>query len=187
MSELVRTVVLHPLDAVVRSFEPYKLKTLLLLFMPLGLLPLLGWRALLVALPSLAYTYLSARPNQFVIAHQYFSPALGWLVVGAAQGWSLWVGLWRQHWAAPAALGRWRIVTAVPLAVALMATITIDAILSPIKPSATVNIASFAAISAPHVALCYARRSRGARQRPRSKAPWRVHRSAVPARNWCAS
>ena len=135
MSELVRTVVLHPLDAVVRSFEPYKLKTLLLLFMPLGLLPLLGWRALLVALPSLAYTYLSARPNQFVIAHQYFSPALGWLVVGAAQGWSLWVGLWRQHWAAPAALRRWRIVTAVPLAVALMATITIDAILSPIKPS----------------------------------------------------
>ena len=134
MGELVRAVVLHPLDAVAGSFELYKLKTLLLLFMPLGLLPLLGWRALLVALPSLGYTYLSARPNQFVIAHQYFSPALGWLVVGAAQGWSLWVGFWRQRCAPRAAPRQWLVVAAAPLAVALVATIAIDAILSPIKP-----------------------------------------------------
>src|SRR5438128_3134762 len=134
IGELVRAVVLHPLDAVAGSFELYKLRTLLLLFMPLGLLPLLGWRALPVALPSLGYTYLSARPNQFVIAHQYFSPALGWLVVGAAQGWSLWVGFWRQHCAPRAAPRRWLVVAAAPLAVALLATIAIDAILSPIKP-----------------------------------------------------
>ena len=70
MGEILKTLALHPLDAVVRSFETYKLKTLLELFLPLGLLPLLGWRALLVALPGLAYTYLSAHPNPIVIRSQ---------------------------------------------------------------------------------------------------------------------
>src|SRR5207245_10805239 len=102
--------------------------------LPLGLLPLLGWRALPVPLASLGYTYLSARPNQFVLAHQYCSPALGWLVVGAAQGWGLWVGFWRQRCAPRAAPRQWLVVAAAPLAVALVATIAIDAILSPIKP-----------------------------------------------------
>ena len=95
MGEILKTLALHPLDAVVRSFETYKLKTLLELFLPLGLLPLLGWRALLVALPGLAYTYLSAHPNQFVIRYQYFAPVLGWLVVSAIQGLSVWAGLWK--------------------------------------------------------------------------------------------
>jgi uncharacterized membrane protein len=134
MSEILRTLALHPLDAFLASFEPYKLATLAWLLLPLGLLPLLGWRALLVALPSLGYTYLSARPNQFVIQHQYFSPALGWLVIAAVQGLALWVGLWPRRGTDPA-LRRRRVAVALPLAIALLATIAIDAARRPIKPS----------------------------------------------------
>ncbi|MGH7305078.1 MAG: DUF2079 domain-containing protein [Candidatus Rokuibacteriota bacterium] len=133
MGEILGTIVRHPFDALVRSFELYKLETLLWLFLPLGLLPLLGWRALLVALPSLAYTYLSARPSQFVIQHQYFSPALGWLVVGAVQGLSVWARLGKHRvWRLP--FGRRRAALSLPLAVALVAMIAIDIHVSPIKP-----------------------------------------------------
>jgi uncharacterized membrane protein len=128
MGEILRTLALHPLDALVRSFELYKLETLLWVFLPLGLLPLLGWRALLVALPSLGYTYLSGRHNQFLIQHQYFSPALGWLVVGAVQGQGVWSWLWKRL--APPS---WQAALGLPLAFALVATIAIDAGLSPIK------------------------------------------------------
>jgi uncharacterized membrane protein len=134
MSEILRSMALHPFDALVRSFEPYKLVTLLWLFLPLGLLPPLGWRAFLVALPSLAYTYLSARPNQFLIQFQYFSPALGWLVVAAVQGLGVWVTLWKRLGPTLALHWRWA-AAALPLAGALAATITIDAALEPIKPS----------------------------------------------------
>jgi uncharacterized membrane protein len=134
MGEIVRTLALHPLDALARSFEPYKLMTLLELFLPLGLLPLLGWRGLLVALPSLAYTFLSAHPNQFVIRYQYFSPALGWLVVGAVQGLSVWMSLWARF-TARLAPGRWRTAVVLPLVVAVVATSVIDAYRKPIRPS----------------------------------------------------
>src|SRR2546427_6900565 len=132
IGEIVRALALHPLDALVRSFELYKLETLLWVFLPLGLLPLLGWRALLVALPSLGYTYLSGRHNQFLIQHQYFSPALGWLVVGAVQGQGVWSWLWKRL--APRLAPRsWQAALGLPLAFALVATIAIDAGLSPIK------------------------------------------------------
>jgi uncharacterized membrane protein len=134
ISGIVRTIAFHPLDALAASFELYKLETLALLFVPLGLLPLLGWRALLVALPSLGYTYLSARPNQFVIQHQYFSPALGWLVVAAVQGLRAWVELWRRPGAADFARRRRRVIVVLPLAVALLATVAVDFHRKPIKP-----------------------------------------------------
>jgi hypothetical protein len=118
----------------VRSFEPYKLMTLLELFLPLGLLPLLGWRGLLVALPSLAYTFLSAHPNQFVIRYQYFSPALGWLIVAAVQGFRVWMSLWARF-TARLAPGRWRTAVVLPLVVAVVATSVIDAYRKPIRPS----------------------------------------------------
>ena len=132
MGEMVLTMPLHPVDALVRSFELYKLETLLWLFLPLGLLPLLGWRALLVALPGLAYTYLSARSNQFRIQYQYFSPALGWLVVATVQGQSVWSGLWKRL-APRLAPRQWQVVLGLPLALALVAAIAIDIGLSPIK------------------------------------------------------
>jgi uncharacterized membrane protein len=134
MGEILRTLAFHPLDAFVRSFEPYKLMTLLELFLPLGLLPLLGWRGLLVALPSLAYTFLSAHPNQFVIRYQYFSPALGWLVVAAVQGFRVWMRLWARF-TARLAPGRWRTTVVLPLVVAVVATGVVDANRKPIRPS----------------------------------------------------
>src|SRR4030095_6061752 len=135
VGEILRTMALHPFDVLAGSFAVYKLETLALLFLPLGLLPLLGWRALLGALPSLGYTYLSARPNQFVIQHQYFSPALGWLLVAAVQGLRVWVGLWQQR-GVPRLSLRWgRVGIALPLAVALLATIAVDARRKPIKPN----------------------------------------------------
>jgi len=132
MGEILLAMTLHPLHALARSFEPYKLETLLWLFLPLGLLPLLGWRALMVALPSLGYTYLSARPNQFVIENQYFSPALGWLVVSAVQGFGVWVRFWRNR-VPRLAHHRWRIEAGL-LALALIATVVVDVALKPIKP-----------------------------------------------------
>src|SRR4029453_8532410 len=126
MGEIVRTLALHPLDALARSFEHYKLMTLLELFLPLGLLPLLGWRGLLVALPSLAYTFLSAHPNQFVLRYQYFSPALVWLVVAAVQGLRVWMSL-LARFTARLGPGRWRTAVVLPLVVAVVATGVIDA------------------------------------------------------------
>jgi len=84
--EVLGTIVFSPAKALRLSFALYKGKTLALLFLPLALLPLIGWRALLIALPCLAYNYLSSREHQFAIQYQYFSPALGWLFVAAAQG-----------------------------------------------------------------------------------------------------
>jgi len=84
--EVLRTIVFSPVEALRLSFAPYKGETLRILFLPLALLPLIGWRALLIALPSLAYNYLSGREHQFTIYYHYFSPALGWLFVAAAQG-----------------------------------------------------------------------------------------------------
>jgi uncharacterized membrane protein len=132
MSEILRTLTLHPLHALAASFELYKLETLLWLLLPLGLLPLLGWRVLLVALPALGYTYLSARPNQFRIYYQYFSPVLGWLVVAAIQGQGVWAGLPKLM--APRLTLRRRLVVSVPLVVALVAVIVIDNRVSAIKP-----------------------------------------------------
>jgi uncharacterized membrane protein len=133
MDAVLRAIVLHPLDTLVRSFAIYKLDTLLKLLLPLGLLPLLGWRALLVAVPSLAYTYLSARPNQFVIQYQYFSPALGWLVVSTVQGLGVWLAFCtRQGSRLPP--GRWRAAVGLPLAVAFVVTSAVDAFSTPIKP-----------------------------------------------------
>src|SRR5262245_44838287 len=129
---ILHTLVLHPLDALVGSFELYKLETLLWLLLPLGLLPLLGWRVLLVALPALGYTYLSSRPNQFRIYYQYFSPILGWLVVAAIQGQSLWAGSAKRI--VPRLTPRRQLaMLGLPLTVALVAAIVIDNRLSPIK------------------------------------------------------
>ena len=130
---ILRAIVLHPVDTLVRSFAIYKLETLLELMLPLGLLPLLGWRALLVALPSLAYTYLSARPNQFVIRYQYFSPALGWLMVSAVQGLSVWLAFWGRR-SPRLRPGWWRAAVSLPLAIAFVATTAVDAFSRPIKP-----------------------------------------------------
>jgi len=90
MDEVLRTLILHPLHALVLCYAPYKLETLFQLFLPLGLLPLLGWRTLLVALPSLLYSYISGRDAQFRIQYQYFSAALPWLFVSASWGLLAW-------------------------------------------------------------------------------------------------
>ncbi len=90
LSEVLRTIVLHPLHTLAVSFAPYKLETLFQLFLPLGLLPLLGWRTLLVALPSLFYGYISGRDEQFRIQYQYFSVTLPWLFISASWGLYAW-------------------------------------------------------------------------------------------------
>jgi len=101
--EVLGTIVFSPVEALRLSFALYKGETLVLLFLPLALLPLIGWRALLIALPCLAYNYLSSREHQFTIHHHYFSPALGWLFVAAAQGiaatyrWATLLPIWKRR------------------------------------------------------------------------------------------
>jgi uncharacterized membrane protein len=90
MDEVFRSILFHPLRTLALSYAPYKLETLFQLFLPLGLLPFLGWRTLLVALPSLFYGYISGRDEQFRIQYQYFSAALPWLFVSASWGLLAW-------------------------------------------------------------------------------------------------
>ena len=90
LGEVLRTIALHPLHTLAVSFAPYKLETLFQLVLPLGLLPLIGWRTLLVALPSLFYGYISARNEQFRIQYQYFSVTLPWLFISASWGLQAW-------------------------------------------------------------------------------------------------
>lgn len=101
--EVLKTIVFSPAKALRLSFALYKGETLAYLFLPLALLPLIGWRALLIALPCLAYNYLSSREHQFTIHYQYFSPALGWIFVAAAQGvaatyrWATLLPIWKRR------------------------------------------------------------------------------------------
>ena len=132
--EVLRTLILHPLHALALCFAPYKLKTLFQLFLPLGLLPLLGWRTLLVALPSLLYNYISSRDAQFRIQYQYFSATLPWLFVSASWGLLAW-GRVSARLTGNRGQRRWlsTVVCAVPLLVAGDSALRYDLKLRPIR------------------------------------------------------
>lgn len=56
------------------------------LLWPLGFIPLLGWPALLPALPSLAINLLSNNPTQHVLGRHYVAPIVPVLFIAAARG-----------------------------------------------------------------------------------------------------
>jgi uncharacterized membrane protein len=56
------------------------------LFLPLGFLPLLGFRALIVCVPSLAYLLLGGRPALHSVGYQYPAVLVPWLFLAVVQG-----------------------------------------------------------------------------------------------------
>ena len=134
LDEVLRTIVLRPFHTLAVSYAPYKLASLFQLFLPLGLLPLLGWRTLLIALPSLFYGYISGREHQFRIEFQYFSAALPWLFVSASWGLLAW-GRFCARFAGRASGRPWLpvMLCALPLVVAGYAALYYDWKLRPIR------------------------------------------------------
>jgi uncharacterized membrane protein len=65
---------------------PDRLSFLAKLFLPLGLLPLLGWEYLLGAAPVFGYLLLADDPSQYAIDRHYLAPLLPFLFFGAALG-----------------------------------------------------------------------------------------------------
>ena len=134
MDEVLRTLIFHPLHTLALCYAPYKLETLFQLFLPLGLLPLLGWRTLLVALPSLLYTYISGRDEQFRIQYQYFSAPLPWLFVSASWGLLAWSrASARLMDSRGQRRGLSQVVCAVPLLAAAGSALFYDSTLRPIR------------------------------------------------------
>lgn len=56
------------------------------LFLPLGFLPFLGLRALVVCLPSLAYLLLGGRPALHSVGYQYPAVLIPWLFLAVVEG-----------------------------------------------------------------------------------------------------
>lgn len=132
MGQVLRTMFFHPITALTSSYASYKLQTLLQLLLPLGLLPLIGWRTSLVALPMLLGNYLSSREHQFQIQYQYFSTSLGWLFISLP--WAL-RSIADTSARYLSATQRWLhvLVVALPLLLAGAATIYFDVTLRPIR------------------------------------------------------
>lgn len=83
-------VVSHPLHALGVIFRPMKIDYLLLLFVPLGLKPLLSWRMMLVLFPSLLTALLASREPSFTIYYHYQAVLVPFLAMGAVYGTEAW-------------------------------------------------------------------------------------------------
>lgn len=89
--EILRTIISRPIYTLRHAFSPPKLTFLAHLFVPTGLLPILGLDVLLLSLPTFVYLLLR---DQLSIASQYAAPIIPFIsyacVEGMArlQGWS---------------------------------------------------------------------------------------------------
>lgn len=85
-AEIVGTVFTRPDYVVAGLLTRERLDFLLRLFLPLGLLPLLGPELLVLSLPSFGYLLLSNYREQYELANQYSAVLIPWLVGAAAVG-----------------------------------------------------------------------------------------------------
>ncbi|MCL5256395.1 MAG: DUF2079 domain-containing protein [Chloroflexi bacterium] len=85
---IVKTIVTHPLQTLGMMFTPDKIWYMVTLLLPVAFLPLLGPRALLLALPILLMNLLSDRVAQFDYRTQYSALAIPGMIVGAIYGFS---------------------------------------------------------------------------------------------------
>ncbi|MBU1880329.1 MAG: DUF2079 domain-containing protein [Chloroflexi bacterium] len=86
ISEMIVTLVTQPLLVLEHVFTVDKLGFVLRLLVPLALLPVVGWEATLLALPSLGYLLLSDDPNMVAIIYQYPAVLIPFLFFGAIEG-----------------------------------------------------------------------------------------------------
>ena len=92
--EIVATILRHPLYTAQGGFTLEKGRYLAQLLWPLGFLPLLRPRLLLIPLPILALNLLSEEPVQFDLVHQYQALIVPFLFVAGLEGLA---GLWESR------------------------------------------------------------------------------------------
>jgi len=86
MGEIAKNALLHPVSAVIASFSIMKLVMFFGIFAPTAFMAILGWPIILVALPVLGYSYLSAYDLQFDIRQQYITIVVPFIMVAAVDG-----------------------------------------------------------------------------------------------------
>ena len=84
--EIVKYIVLHPLEVAQIAFTPAKLGYLLALLVPLALLPLFAPKPLVLSLPFVALNLLSLRGSQIELESHYSLLAVPGLIVAAIYG-----------------------------------------------------------------------------------------------------
>ncbi len=108
-AEMATTVLTRPDYVAAGLLTRERFDFLLRLFLPLGLLPLLGPELLVLSLPSFGYLLLSNYREQYELANQYSAVLIPWLVAAAAAG--------------VARLLAWRVRPAITLGLLLGATV----------------------------------------------------------------
>jgi uncharacterized membrane protein len=84
--QILLNVIGHPLNTLGILLAPNKLWYLLAMFLSLGFLTLLNWRALLIMLPLYGLNYLSPRKIQWDVYHHYQGLIVPFMIVGAIYG-----------------------------------------------------------------------------------------------------
>jgi uncharacterized membrane protein len=84
--EMALTALTSPRLVVGHLITPDRLSFLAKLFLPLALLPLLGWEYLASALPVFGYLLLADSPDQYAIDRHYLAPLLPFLFFGLVLG-----------------------------------------------------------------------------------------------------
>jgi uncharacterized membrane protein len=86
--EIVKNIILNPVHTLQVMFTLSKIKYLLILLLPLGFLPLLGPKALVLPVPSLMLNLLTDRSSQIDIKSHYQTLIVVGLVIAAVIGFS---------------------------------------------------------------------------------------------------
>ncbi|MBI5527650.1 MAG: DUF2079 domain-containing protein [Deltaproteobacteria bacterium] len=86
LPEVLRNALLHPVKALVEPYRWWKGVTALRMFVPVAFLPFVGWPLFLVAVPVLAYSYISSYIAQFDLRFQYVTIAVPFILFAALDG-----------------------------------------------------------------------------------------------------
>jgi len=84
--EIARSFLLHPVHAWKASVTPAKIDALVGFFRPLGWTSILSPAYLLPALPTVAYSFLSAHPPQMDPRFHYWAPAVPFIIISGIFG-----------------------------------------------------------------------------------------------------
>ncbi len=84
--EIVTTLVTRPAFVLAHIFTPEKIEILTRMFLPQGIIALVGLENLALALPTLGYTLLSERRGQYIFGSEHYAPVYVFLAVAMVVG-----------------------------------------------------------------------------------------------------